>query len=741
MRNPEPSPIATAAPLRAPRHRTATLLLTGAVLALLVIGTLLPVAPTARGAPPGAPRGAVFPPLPPQPPVGRLHDGGILNLTVLGTTLSSIADSVTLQHVRGTAISYAIALRPTKINLQYTLLVVTAPTTQFGHPGQFPGGQDAEPPLPDWSWQVTRAGVNDTANWTADNDSGTLTRLAMPWSFANFTVTGREHVVDSVAVYPGQTTGEKATGTGFVGNGILAPSSYTSMPNFTAAAGALQPSIIRYSLTTMGVPEKWDNATGQPLMRWTEFDKLVNFSSNLGASVYLSLPAGNWGDGNYLPSGMPLNLSLAVPFETAVGYFPNLTAYSSYLTVVADHVKSTGENVRYWNLGNEVPRYNATEVSAYVQVFNAGARAIHAVVGSDVMMDRKYLPQFANESQGVGFLSFHFYAVSGICFRSGAYCPPGMGNGTTSDAGLIARGADQLGIMHSWVSPSQARSAWHNATGQWLPVLDSETNLNHQGGPYSATGGTDPRIQTLFGAAWLASLFIDGTHQGLTSILYYTLAGPSSIAATSTSPYGGWGFQMVRVDAAGGVVHYANYWSMLLWALGAPAGTSVLATSSTANGTAESIAFRNGANVSVLVVNLVNTTTTFHIWLNGGAYQPVTLQTLDKRSYKEVFSKAAGQEILRRSGVLTLSRLSNPVDFQLHGYGAALILETPRVVNGSSSPAPALSGGAPGMPAAVAPTGAAAPSPHAISHPIPWDRSRSVPIPRSTPAARRERSG
>jgi hypothetical protein len=654
----------------------------------------------------------------------RIGDDGTTTLFVAGASASVLTDRVSLVTANSHLREYSIHLTASISMPNVNLLLTTQPLVQWGEPLQLPGGVDALPPLAEWNWTVHAGSWNDTSNWTVVNTTQSLTRIT-PWVNSSFTVLGSTRPLLQIDVQDSAIPGRFAPSTGFVADGIYSPASNTSGdPTFPALAGSVDPGVIRIGMTTTHVPVVWNNTSASPVFGWGIFDQVVNLTHSLHADAYLSLPAGTWGDGNTLPAGMPVNTSLPVPFENGTGYFPTPRAYAAYAGAIAAHVLADHLNVTYWNVGNEVPRINATEVAAYIRVFNAGERAIHSVlpnalVGSDVMMDPEYILQFARTARGVGFLSFHYYAAWGTCLENGTYCPPGGGAKGTEDPTIMAADAG-LSDLKNWVAPTVAQMIWFNVTHQELPVLDSESNLNHEGGEYTSSVGTDPRIQTLFGAAWLTRLFIQGTLENLSSILYYTFTGPSVILPSSTSADGGWGFQMTREGPNGQHILYAPYWAMRLWAEGVPAGAPALQTLGGEPGVGEAQAFQNGSGVSIILVNEVNATTHFMVSMNGTSYTPTSITVLDRRSYVELYDRRTGSEVLVRSGVASVDRLTSPVNVYLRGYGMALITavpttDLPRDQDGaaSSTPAPQARGPLllPFDPGAVPPRGLTLPFP------------------------------
>ncbi|MCI4330899.1 MAG: hypothetical protein L3K19_03515 [Thermoplasmata archaeon] len=617
----------------------------------------------------------------PQGWAPTVGDGGVIKLLKSGLTLSVLTDHTRFvsgsAHSRSYTISVSVTV-PISLALAH---IETYPLSQWGNPAQFPGGVDALPPFSYWSWSIFRGPVNDTSNWTAYQSLGLLLRT-IPWVGASFTVSGS--VFPRFAIHVGALTptGYVAPAVGYVATDVLGPSSnIASDADFLRFAQSVHPGLIRFGVTTIGLGTKWNNATALPQFHWQSFDQIVNFSKALPSQVLMSLPAGTWGDGNALPTGMPLNTSYLVNFYGASGYFPALKAYAAYIGTIVQHVLLTGANITYWSVGNEVPRYSPAEVNEYIQVFNTAAATIHktfpsALVGSDVMMDPNYIRQFATHAHGVGFLSFHYYAATGICLHGTVYCPPTGGAAGTTDPTIVG-GPNYIGHLGLWDAPALAQMLWRNITGQTLPVVDSESNLNHMGGQYTTIGGTDPRIPTLFGASWLATTLIQSVWQNLSAFLYFGFSGPAVQSPTNTSQYGGWGFQLTSEGTHDNDTKYAPYWALKLWGSAIQPGASALSTTGSDPLVVEAQAFRRGTSgLSILVVNRVNATVHVTLNVSGANEVPTSLRILGPGSYVQAFNPATQTESLLRSTLYNApTPPANPVHLTLRGYSVAMLEE------------------------------------------------------------------
>ncbi|MCI4322337.1 MAG: hypothetical protein L3K05_08550, partial [Thermoplasmata archaeon] len=530
--------------------------------------------------------------------------------------------------------------------------------------------------------------MNDTANWTENLQYGTLTRLTTVVTDL-YQVVGTSYPVLPVTVLSGTPSLTRPTDAGVFlqGPGLAGGLSVVTDPDYRSLAAPLGLDVVRVGIASIGTQASWNSATGTPRFNFTGFDAASGLAESLGAHLLVSLPAGSWGDGNILPSGMPLDENLVVPFAGSTGYFPTNAALVSYLDAILNHTTSSHEPVRYWNVGNEMPLVNATIVARYISLFNLAARTIHsydpsALVGSDVMTNTTYASEFAGQTQGVGYLSFHYYPAAGMCVAHTNYCAPGTGPGNgTADASLFHSSASLSDL--NFLPPSVAASNWFNATGNHVPVLVTESNLNGAGGsPGNAAIGSDPRQQTLLGAAWLVSTLLNASAQNVSDFVYFTLTSALQQNATLTQPLGGWGFGLTSEGTSDNDTRYAPYWALSLWASAAPAGATPLSVETDPTGVVGAMATGNASTVHVLLVNRVALPVTIPVLVAGQNWTVSSVQTLDNRSYVEAADPVTHIVQLDRSSVATVSGPSNLV--HLGGYGVALVTENVAANNGSN---------------------------------------------------------
>jgi hypothetical protein len=613
-----------------------------------------------------------------------LSDNSNLSITVGGVQLR-IADSISYLSDSPWNRSYQIRLTTLAPNKTVALVVSTAEMTDWAFPAQMPGGPDALPPFAEWTWTVaTGSGVNDSSNWTVARWTDALQRTTA-WVSATYTVVGRCHPSLTFAVGLPSTSSDRTTGMGVVLNpevpaqGPLFPA---SDPTYGTLLKGIGDTLVRFGEVDAGTQAHWSTSLNAPVFNFTALNAAFNLTASEHAGVLYTFSVGSWGDGNLLPAGMPLNKSLLVADSRVSGYFPTGAAYRTYIATLVAHFAQLNDTPAYWAIGNEVPLTNASVVSAFITLFNIAQKVIHsyypaARVGTDVMMNRTYLPTFAKWSKNVGFLSFHFYPAIGICLKNGQYCPPaGPGQGSYDSAMWkpYARMLDQ----NPFYPPSIAQMMWRNLTGNWIPVLDSESNLNGVGGAAANSSmGTDPRQQTLFGAAWLVSTLIDASNLNVTTLTYYTLSGlpPSPPPSTSSGPYGGWGFGMTAEGSNNQHILYAPYWAAHLWGVNLPAGGRGYEVSSPEPTVARAYAATTPYGLAVVLVSLSAMQVKIHVEVTAPGLGATRAATLDQTSYVERYRASTHQEILLKSGLTHLNESGKGanVTLSLRGYGVSVV--------------------------------------------------------------------
>jgi hypothetical protein len=600
-----------------------------------------------------------------------LSDGGSISATV-GGIVSVLSDRITPQSGSPQERAYLITLTTAHPDSSMKVELTTTPVAEWAKAGQFPDGPAALPSLSHWQWSVTVSGRNDTSNWAPNSN---MLERTISWQNSSYVVTGIPVFTVPVSVDAAVNTTVKATGAGFVQQGQLT----TNYDQTLNLAQAVNPSFVRWS-QLYDAPATWSASKGSATFDLSQFAPIWNFTKALGATPILSVPAGTWGDGNTLPSGMPLNTSLLVNwYGHSTGYFPTAAAYGTYLKNLAQDLKNHGWTVTYWNIGNEVPIWiSMSYAEAFAVVFNAGAKAIHsifptALVGSDVLTAPGRISYFASALVGVGFLGFHFYPAGHLCAGGTTFCMPNNVNGYLTDSSIISA---SMGYPHSWqfLSPEPSRSEWFNITGHWLPIVDDETNLNS-----AQAQGSDPRQQTLFDAAWLEASYITASADSVKGVVSYSLLSAPMTPNSPTKPFGGWGFGLAVEPTATTTIEYAPYWATELWGTSIPAGALELKTTTANSYFLPSAAVYNGNKLEVVVVNLADVNATVPITVTGASYAATSVQVLDQHSYDMVYDGLTKSERLLKSGITEKSVSGgSKYSVTIDGYGVAVVTFTPK---------------------------------------------------------------
>ncbi len=591
-------------------------------------------------------------------------------------SLVNVSDTVLYGPATLSSRVYDIAINVSCAEPGALLRIFTHPVLNWETPNQMPWGADNLPSIGYWALSVWSAGSNVTGSWTPGPGNGTVTGLA-PWANGTYSVSGRTHPVLPVSVNASQPTATNTPGVSFILNDPNTTGAFpANVTTYPALVDSLHPYLIRFGLATSGADASW-SSLGVPRFNFTGYDAAVGLANSSGAPVLLSLPVGTWGDGNLLPAGIPLNTSVEIAYSGLSGYFPTPTAYATFVGAIVNHTLSENETIQYWNIGNEMPLLNQSIVQGYIELFNVAERVIHdafptARVGSDVMLNSTYFSLFARDAREVGYLSFHFYPGAGLCVHGGVYCLPQRGNGTaTPQLFQPVSSLDQ----RSFYAPAAAQQAWYNLTGQWLPVFDSESNMNGVGGSTAtAQLGTDPRQQSLIGAAWVIYTLMEAADENLTTLAYFTLTGPSVLPTTTTSQFGGWGFGMTRETPQGVQVNYAPYWALQLWSSNLPVGRPGIWTQSADPSVVGAYGGITGQNLTVLLVNQVAAPVTVPLEVRGANVSLTSVQMLDSSSYQELYNPQNATVWLARSSISTQvgANGSAPPEVELNGYAVAV---------------------------------------------------------------------
>lgn len=187
----------------------------------------------------------------------------------------------------------------------------------------------------------------------------------------------------------------------------------------------------------------------------------------------------------------------------------SIEAFADYCAEIVRHYNVRKKaRIIWWEVGNEMELYDWS-YNYYIKVYREAAKRMKAVdpsikIGGPVTAGPNYgwareLLEAAPEL--VDFVSYHQYGYSEPFTSPDAYI---MGR-----TGMYGASARQYREMMREVVP-----------GRTLPLMLTEANTS-----WRYHEGTDPRIRTQFGAAWLASSLGHFMQGGGDSFCYFTLTG------------------------------------------------------------------------------------------------------------------------------------------------------------------------------------------------------------------------
>ena len=301
--------------------------------------------------------------------------------------------------------------------------------------------------------------------------------------------------------------------------------------------------IIRFFTHKSGSPKpctNWNEATKTGTWSWAETDLLVQRIYEVGAEPLIILGGSRSTGMTGAPKGMTINPTTGLP---------NPQSWAAYCNEWVKHFKQTGRPVRFYEMMNEPFTYFAsngwsnldyTKLGHYKTLFSAAYTAMHQTnsqvkISFDFSCHKDALNWWIDNGGQLDTLNFHKYDEYRYPYAS--------------DSTMI--GYAETKFFGSWplggYSVTDAQDRYEAARGQTLPIINSESNMNSK-----YIDGADPRLQTMVGATWLASVLRMGILNGVSYNIGYSFSSTRSIGEDTVT--GGFGFGMVNKDD--GVVWY-----------------------------------------------------------------------------------------------------------------------------------------------------------------------------------------
>ena len=341
--------------------------------------------------------------------------------------------------------------------------------------------------------------------------------------------------------------------------------------------------LVRFFYHRLGQPcTRWSEETKTGSWSWTNIDDLTNKIFAINAEPLIVLGFAKF-DGSGL-SGLPSGMS-----SDPITKLPDPDQWAAYCADWVEHFENEGMDVVYYEIINESHHYfewggtNTARRGYFKDLFNAAAVAMRAInpkikLGNDnSMVQSNNLDKwFATNLEPLDFLSWHGYIT---------------GNKGESDSSLIDKAQTDEGATYGpsdFIDP--ARQNYYDENGVWLPVIQSEANLN-----YAYSGGTDPRIQQMLGgvyvALWTRMLILKGT---VSHNIFFDFGGSG---ASDTK------FGMVNKDDD--EPWYPYYTHYMVGGIGnLCVGDTVVESTSSSNDIVL-LAWKHGNKINILLINTV----------------------------------------------------------------------------------------------------------------------------------------
>ena len=277
----------------------------------------------------------------------------------------------------------------------------------------------------------------------------------------------------------------------------------------------------------------WNETAKTGNWSWGVVDSLTERIFEIGAEPLFCLGSMAQNMKQCIPTGMAINSGTDLPYPDS---------WAAYCREWIKHFEETGVPVRFYETFNEPWMYfyppagiNYTKLDYFKDIFNAAAQAMrqenpNVFLGFDGSNRKGVLDYWlANGGEALDFISFHKYDSGTI--------------EQYSSKDLLYRAeTSQLTTSPYFYGIQDAREKYYDARGKWIPVFNSESNLDS-----AVDTGTDPRIQQMVGAVWLALVLKTGILNGLDYNVYFNF-GANAIVERTTQASGGVGFGMINLD-------------------------------------------------------------------------------------------------------------------------------------------------------------------------------------------------
>jgi hypothetical protein len=368
---------------------------------------------------------------------------------------------------------------------------------------------------------------------------------------------------------------------------------------------------------------------------WTYIDSLTQAIFGNGAEPLFALGNGP-NTKNYIPPSMAIDSVTGLPYPDS---------WAAYCKEWPKHFKNTGMPVRFYEIINEPWQYfewaNYAKIDNFMAIFNAAAQAMRAenpnvLLGFDGTNRKPVLNYWLNADYDhphqigadLGFISFHKYDSGSL--------------GEYSDAAILNRAETfQIETSTDYYGIKDARQTYYNARGKWIPVINSESNLNSVTDP-----GTDPRIQQMVGTIWTALVLRKDILIGLNYNIYFHFGSSASWEQANKPP--GYGFGMTNLDNN---KPYYTYYVHKIIGLNLAVGDSIV-NSFSSSADIKTLAWNDNGKLNILLIH--NSTGTKTVSLNGMTGQ-FNYQKIDDPTGTSYLNPSIQTGTIDASSVITLN--------------------------------------------------------------------------------------
>jgi beta-xylosidase len=348
-----------------------------------------------------------------------------------------------------------------------------------------------------------------------------------------------------------------------------------------------QSKLVRFKNIRIEPCKFWNDTSGTGAFDWSNVDSLIQRILEVGAQPLICLGHSD-SSGIVIPPGMTVNSTTGLP---------NSDSFAAYCAEWVKHFEVSSVPIEYYEVWNEAFFYfyknwvfNETKLGYFLELFNTCYDAMHDQkseirIGSDASLYRKFLDYWKTHGGKLDFFSFHKYDCDGLS----------MDDGTP----LLRAERRYFETDALFYGVRDARQIWKAD----LPAIASECNW-----AATSAGGTDPRLQKVVGAVWLALFLRKAMLENVQYSVYFTFSSSKSWELAN-KPSGGFGFGMVNNDDN---QPWYPYYVQKLVGVNLSVGDSILDSESSSDDV-RSIAWLHNGTLNVLLACKVDESRIVHL--------------------------------------------------------------------------------------------------------------------------------